>query len=299
MSIAPEPINEGDLIYITAPAKAIEAEYLEFAQEFLQKKGFRVLLSEHCGGRSHYFSGTDEERMKDLQFGLDHEEVKAILCARGGYGCVRIVDSLEWAGMLRQPKWLIGFSDITVFHQRLQRFGIQSIHGTMVLNLPKNSNEALETFINAITGTEYSIEFSAHKENKNGVSSGELVGGNLSILYSLLGTDDQIDYSGKILFIEDLAEHIYHIDRMLYAFKKCGVFENISGLLVGGMTDLEDTDVAFGKSVEEIIREQLTYRNIPVAFGFPAGHIEDNRALILGRKSTLSVNNDACTIKWL
>ncbi|MEY4604235.1 MAG: hypothetical protein RIT43_1527 [Bacteroidota bacterium] len=299
MSTAPEALKQGDLIYITAPAKAIEAEYLDFAVDFLQKKGFRVMLSNYCGGRSHYFSGTDEERRQDMQFGLDHEEVKAILCARGGYGCVRIVDSLEWAGMLRQPKWLIGFSDITVFHQRLQRFGIQSIHGTMVLNFPKNSTRALETMLDAISGKNYSIEFPPHKENKNGSSEGELVGGNMSILYSLLGTDDQIDYSGKILFIEDLAEHIYHIDRMLYAFKKCGVFEHISGLVVGGMTDLEDTDVPFGKTVEEIIREQLAYRNIPVAFNFPAGHIDDNRSLILGRNCRLSVTDKECVLDWL
>jgi muramoyltetrapeptide carboxypeptidase len=299
MSTAPEPLKEGDLIYITAPAKAIETEYLEFAQDFLQKKGFLTMLSKHCGGRSHYFSGTDEERQEDLQFGLDHEEVKAILCARGGYGCVRIVDSIQWAAILQKPKWVIGFSDITVFHQRLQFLGIQSIHGTMVLNFPKNTNEALETLVNAISGTDYCIEFKAHVGNKNGFATGELVGGNLSILYSLLGTDDQIDYSGKILFIEDLAEHIYHIDRMLHAFKKCGIFDRISGLVVGGMSDLEDTDVPFGKTVEEIILDQFISSSIPIAFNLPAGHINDNRSLILGRKCSLSVNDTGAILEWL
>ena len=295
----PSPLQKGDLIYITAPAKAIEKEHLDFAIQLFEKQGFRVLLSEHCAGQHHYFSGTDEERRADLQFGLDHPEVKAILCARGGYGCVRIVDELQWAGMLREPKWLIGFSDITVFHQRLQRFGLQSIHGTMVLNLTENTSEAIDTLFHALKGQSYVISSQPDNFNKTGLATGELAGGNLSIIYSLLGTNDQIDYSGKILFIEDLAEHIYHIDRMLYAFKKAGVLEKINGLVIGGMTDLEDTTVPFGKTVEELILAPFEYRNIPIAFGFPAGHINDNRALIFGRECQLSVEESGAKLSWL
>lgn len=295
----PAPLQKGDLIYITAPAKSIEKDHLEFAVNLFEREGFRALLSSHCAGQYNYFSGTDEERRADLQFGLDHPEVKAILCARGGYGCVRIVDNLQWAGILREPKWLIGFSDITVFHQRLQRFGLQSIHGTMVLNVRDNSAEAIQTLLKALRGEEYVLNCAPTLFNKTGLATGELVGGNLSILFSLLGTDDQIDYSGRILFIEDLAEHIYHIDRMLFAFKKAGVFEQINGLIVGGMTDLEDTVVPFGKSVEELILEKFSYRNIPIAFDFPAGHINDNRALILGRKAQLSVSERDTTLTWL
>jgi len=295
----PTPLQKGDLIYITAPAKAIEKEHLDYAINLLQQEGFRVLLSAHCAGQHHYFSGTDDERRADLQFGLDHPEVKAILCARGGYGCVRIVDNLQWAGMLRDPKWLIGFSDVTVFHQRLQRFGLQSIHGTMVLNFKENSKEAIQTLLKSLSGERYSIPGPAFSLNKIGTASGELTGGNLSILYSLIGTDDQIDYTGKILFIEDLAEHIYHIDRMLYTFKKAGIWEQISGLIVGGMTDLEDTAVPFGKNVEELIMEQFAYRSIPVAFHFPSGHIDDNRALILGRSCQLTVEKNGAMLVWL
>ncbi len=298
-TIQPSPLQKGDLIYITAPAKAIEKEHLAFAIQLLEKEGFRVLLSEHCGGQYHYFSGTDAERMADLQFGLDHPEVKAILCARGGYGCVRIVDDLQWAGILREPKWLIGFSDITVFHQRLQRFGLQSIHGTMVLNFRENSEEAMISMLRALRGEAYTISGPRTNYNRTGLSDGELVGGNLSILYSLIGTNDRIDYSGKILFFEDLAEHIYHIDRMLYTFKKAGIWEKINGLIVGGMTDLEDTAIPFGKQIEELILEQLAYRNIPVAFDFPAGHINDNRALILGRNSQLNVSESGSELCWL
>ncbi len=295
----PAYLQKGDLIYISAPAKAIEREYLGFVVNLLEKEGFRVQLSKHCAGQYHYFSGTDEERRADLQFGLDHPEVKAILCARGGYGCVRIVDDLQWAAMLREPKWLIGFSDITVFHQRLQRFGLQSIHGTMVLNFKENTAEAIDTLLKALRGEDYVLQADPNAFNKAGLATGELVGGNLSIIYSLLGTNDQIDYSGKILFIEDLAEHIYHIDRMLFALKKAGVLEQIRGIVVGGMTDLEDTAIPFGKSVEELILEQFSFRNIPIAFDFLAGHIHDNRALIFGRKAELSVTETGSLLKWL
>ena len=283
-------LKKGDLIYITAPAKAIEKEYILFAKGFFEKQGFRVLISEHCLGAFNYFSGTDAERLADLQFGIDNPEVKAIFCARGGYGCIRIVDQIQWASMLREPKWLIGYSDITIFHQRLQRFELPSIHGTMPFNFEKNSPEALETLLKALMSEKYSISCANDKFNKLGTVQGKLVGGNLSILYSLLGTDDQIDYSDTILFIEDLAEHLYHIDRMLFAFEKAGVFNKIKGLIVGGMTDLQDTDTPFGQTIEEIILSHFQYRKIPIGFNFPSGHIPDNRSLVLGKISELVIN---------
>jgi muramoyltetrapeptide carboxypeptidase len=289
-------LKKGDLIYITAPAKAIEKEYVLFAKAFFEKQGFRVLISVHCLGTFNYFSGTDDERLADLQFGIDNPEIKAIICARGGYGCIRIVDRIQWASMLREPKWLIGYSDITIFHQRLQRFELPSIHGTMPFNFEKNSPEALETLLRAMTGEKYSISYSSDKFNQLGSVKGKLVGGNLSILYSLLGTDDQIDYSNTILFIEDLSEHLYHIDRMLFAFEKAGIFNKIKGLIIGGMTDLKDTDTPFGETIEEIILHHFKYRKIPIAFNFPAGHIDDNRALKLGSYSELIVDDLKTTL---
>ncbi len=283
-------LKKGDLIYITAPAKAIEKEYVLFAKAFFEKQDFRVLISEHCLGTFNYFSGTDAERLADLQFGIDNPEVKAIFCARGGYGCIRIVDQIQWASMLREPKWLVGYSDITIFHQRLQRFELPSIHGTMPFNFEKNSPEALETLLKALMGEKLSISCANDKFNKLGTVQGKLVGGNLSILYSLLGTDDQIDYSDTILFIEDLAEHLYHIDRMLFAFEKAGVFNKIKGLIVGGMTDLQDTDTPFGQTIEEIILSHFKYRKIPIGFNFPSGHIPDNRSLVLGKIHELVIN---------
>lgn len=294
----PPVLRAGDLVYITAPAKAIEEEHVLFAKELFEDAGFRVMIGQHCLGRHHYFSGTDEERQADLQFAIDHPEVKAIVCARGGYGCVRIVDRLQWAGMLREPKWMIGFSDVTVFHQRLQRFGISSIHGTMVLNYKTNSSEAINTMLSALKGENTDISCEPNTFNKNGKATGKLVGGNLSIVYSLLGTDDQIDFTDTILFVEDLAEHLYHIDRMFFALNKAGVLDRIKGLIVGGMTDLEDTDVPFGKSVEEIVLDHFKYRNIPIAFGFPAGHIPDNRALILGDQCKLEVSAEKTLLSY-
>jgi muramoyltetrapeptide carboxypeptidase len=294
----PQPLASGDLIYITAPAKAIEKEHVDFAVAFFENAGFRVLVSKNCLGQHHYFSGTDEERLEDLQYGIDHPEVKAIVCARGGYGCVRIVDRIQWASMLREPKWMVGFSDVTVFHQHLQRFNLPSIHGSMVLNFKDNSHEALNTLLMALKGESFSVAATSNF-NKSGSAEGTIVGGNLSIVYSLIGTNNQPDYSDKILFVEDLAEHLYHIDRMFYALNKSGISDKISGLVVGGMTELEDTATPFGMSVEEIILAHFQYRNIPIAFGFPAGHLNDNRALIIGKKVRFNVEGTTSELRFL
>ena len=294
----PQPLVAGDLIYITAPAKAIEKEHVDFAVSFFENAGFKVLVSKNCLGQHHYFSGTDEERLEDLQYGIDHPEVKAIVCARGGYGCVIIVDRIQWASMLREPKWMVGFSDVTVFHQHLQRFNLPSIHGSMVLNFKDNTQEALTTLLSALKGESFSLSATSI-HNKPGQAEGTLIGGNLSIVYSLIGTNNQPDYSDKILFVEDLAEHLYHIDRMFYALNKSGILDKISGLVVGGMTDLEDTATPFGMSVEEIILAHFQFRNIPVAFGFPAGHLNDNRALILGKKVRFSVEGTTSELRFL
>lgn len=282
-----EALQKGDLVAIVAPAKAIEKELVDFAEQKLIELGFRVVLGKNCLGRHNYFSGNEAERLTDFQWALDHEEVKAIVCARGGYGCVQLVDRINWAGQLSHPKWIIGFSDVTVFHQRMQKMGIPSIHGTMPLNFKENTPESFETLIQATRNQPYSIDWNSTKHDKSGSAKGELVGGNLSILYSLIGTNDQIDFSGKILFIEDLAEQIYAIDRMFYALSKAEILDKINGLVVGGMTKLNDTDIPFGKNYLEVILSHLNYRKIPVAFNIPAGHIDDNRALKLGSEVNL------------
>jgi muramoyltetrapeptide carboxypeptidase len=297
--IQPAPLKKGDLIYITAPAKAIEPEFVYFAQNYLEKQGFRVEISSNCFGNYNYFSGTDQERLADFQQGIDHPEAKAILCARGGYGCVRIVDQLQWANMLREPKWLIGFSDITVFHHRLFKLGIQSIHGTMPLNFETNSPEALQTLVEAITGNQRPLTWDANANNRTGKSIGKLIGGNLSILYSLIATSDAYFFEGNILFLEDLAEHYYHLDRMFFSLKKSGILDRISGLVIGGMTDMEDTTIPFGMTTEQIVLQHFQFLKIPIAFNIPSGHINDNRALIVGAKIELDVENEFSKLSYV
>lgn len=237
--------------------------------------------------------------MADLQEGIDHPDVKAIWCARGGYGSIQLLDSLQWAQFIREPKWLIGFSDICVLHHKIQSVGIQSIHATMALNIEKNSAASKNRLKELLFGEKTPFAIAPHRQNKFGKAAGTLIGGNLSIVYSMLATPEHYDFSGAILFIEDLAEHLYHIDRMLYALSKNGALTQISGLIIGGLTDLEDTDIPFGKSVEELILAHFDYRKIPICFDFPAGHLDDNQALLLGAMVELEVSERQCLLSYL
>jgi muramoyltetrapeptide carboxypeptidase len=293
----PELLKAKDIIRIISPAKAIEPEVIEFAVNKLRELGFEVQISTHCSGKYNYFSGTLNERLSDMQDALDAPDVKAILCARGGYGSVQLVDKLNWERFDQNPKWIIGFSDITVFHQRLAKAGIESIHATMPLNFKENSSESLETLVNSLmSGYQSTIEAIPQPLNIEGEAKGILIGGNASIVYSTLGTNDQPDYSGKILFLEDLSEQLYHIDRIFHSLKKSGVLGEINGLIIGGMTDMKDTQDGFGQSLEEIIHHHVAHYRIPLAFQFPAGHIEDNRALIFGDLVTLSVQSETVVL---
>ncbi len=296
---APPSLKPGDLVYLCAPAKAIEEHYIVAAELWLASQGFKSERSKHIGGRHHYFSGTTLERLADFQAGLDHPEAKAIWCVRGGYGSIQLLDGIQWAQFIREPKWLIGFSDICVWHHKIQHLGFQSIHGTMALNVEKNSAAALKSLSSALFGNETNIELPNNPMNKNGQATGTLIGGNLSILFSMLATPESYDFSDAILFIEDLAEHLYHIDRMMHALRKHGALDRIKGLIVGGMTDLEDTDVPFGMSLEELILSHFQYRKMPICFDFPAGHIDDNRAIILGSEIALFVDDSCARMSYL
>lgn len=296
MNLNVPKLSKGDKIAIVAPAKSINKKQVFFAKEFFESNGFEVVLGEHCLGSHNYFSGTTEERVSDFQSALDDPQIKAIVCARGGYGCVQIVDKIQWAVMLRAPKWVVGFSDITVFHSRLEHLGVQSIHGTMPLNFAENSQDSLSSLISVLTGNPHKITCDPAPNNTFGRARGKLVGGNLSVLCSLLGTNDQIDFVNSVLFIEDISEYIYKIDRMFYSLQKAGVLDQINGLIVGGMTETLDTETPFGFSLEELIISHIKYRNIPVAFGFPSGHFNDNRALILGATVSLGVGKNGAEL---
>ena len=285
----PNNLEEGDLIYIVSPAKSIDPESIYYAKQLIESWGFVTEFGTNSLGEYNYFSGNDIDRAADFQSAIDHQKAKAILCARGGYGCVRIVDELNWSNFEHSPKWLIGFSDITVMHHRAQRLSVMSMHATMPLNFQMNSEQALETFRSALIGESFSIHTPSHALNKMGSARGRLVGGNLSIIYSFLGTTDAYDFKGTILFIEDLAEQLYHIDRMLFALQNSGVFDEIKALVIGGMTDLRDTSPSFGMTYEELILEKVRGSNFPICFNFPTGHIKDNRAMVIGAMAELDV----------
>ena len=295
----PQSLCQGDLISIVAPAKSIKPEIVNFAKSFLIQKGFRVVVSTHCLGNHHYYSGTDEERKLDFQSSLDSPDVRAILCARGGYGSVRLIDQLNWSTFKENPKWIIGFSDITVFHHIIHSMGIQSIHGTMPLNFKENTNEALETLLMSLRGEPFKIQCDGNNRNKEGAAKGALIGGNLSIIYSLLSSPYAFECKNKILFIEDLSEQYYHIDRMLYTLKLSGVFSQIIGLIVGGMTEMRDTEVSFGQDVSEIILNHIKGTDIPVCFDFPSGHIKDNRAMIIGADVFFQVSHSNVELSYV
>lgn len=297
--IKPPNLKKGDSIYLCTPAKAIDKEIVLFAKNELEERGYKVIISANCFGKNNYFSGSDVERSADLQFGIDNEEVKAIFCARGGYGSIRILDSLNWANMLREPKWLVGYSDITVFHHRLNKLGIQSIHGTMPYNYENNSNAALTSLFSALENTNYLVSAKFNKSNRHGTAEGMLVGGNLSIIYSLLSTNDSYLFENAILFIEDVSEHYYQLDRIFFTLKKAGVLDAIKGLIIGGMTDIQDTEVPFGMSIEEIILQHFTFRKIPIGFDFPIGHISDNQALIVGAAVKLTINEKESQLSYV
>jgi muramoyltetrapeptide carboxypeptidase len=288
--IQPPFLTPGDTIYITAPAKAIEETSVLAAKNTLETWGLNVHIAPHCLGRYHYFSGSDEQRLADFQDGLDDPSIKAILCARGGYGCVRMVEALNWEAFKKNPTWIIGFSDVTVFHQQIHQLGIESIHGIMPLGFIEGSDAAKETLKKSLFGESFTLEAAYVLGNITGEARGNLVGGNMAIVTSLLGTSLSYSFKNNILVLEDIGEHVYKIDRMLYSLRLAGVFQEIKGLVLGGFTDMEDTDVPFGKTIKELILEQVQGLGVPVAFDLPLGHISDNQALVLGRSAVLKVS---------
>lgn len=294
----PPFLKQGDKVAITAPARCIEQEEIQFAIHVLEGWGLQVIVGATIGKKNHQLSGTDAERTKDFQQFLDDISVKAIFAARGGYGTVRMMDNLLYTKFLDHPKWIVGFSDITILHSHLNSvMGIQSLHATMPVSFEKNTPEAIQSLKDALFGQSLEYHFSSHPLNRNGEMQGEVVGGNLSLLYSLLGTKTLLLTTGKILFLEDLDEYLYHIDRMITALKRAGKFQGIAGLIVGGMTDMNDNRMPWGTTAEEIIREHVAEYSFPVCFGFPAGHINDNRSIVLGREAKVVVGEGECCFK--
>ena len=282
----PPYLQKGDCIGIVCPAGYMDAEKVQTCIKTLQEWGYTIKVGKTVGGDSQtYFSGTDEERLADFQLMLDDDEVKAVLCARGGYGMGRIIDKIDFKKFKSQPKWIVGYSDITVLHSHLySNYYISSLHSPMAgaFNDEGNKNEYVLSLKNVLEGKKIKYNCPVHEFNRKGEAIGELVGGNLALLAHLTGTDSDIKTRGRILFIEDVSEYRYNIDRMLYQLKRSGKLSKLAGLIVGGFTDMKDTERPFGKPVYEIILEIIKEYDYPVCFDFPVSHTDKNYALKIG-----------------
>ena len=294
--ILPKKLKIGDNIGIISTARKISLEELTPAIKMLESWGLNVVLGRNLLEKDNQFSGTKRQRSADLQQMIDDNSIKAILCARGGYGTVQIIDSIDFSNLRNNSKWIVGYSDVTVLHSHLHNLGFASLHATMPINVKINTKESLESLRNSLFGIERSIECKSHPFNRFGKIEADIVGGNLSILYSLLGSYSDIDTDGKILFIEDLDEYLYHIDRMMINLKRNGKLEKIRGLIIGGMSDMNDNAIPFGKTAEEIILDHTKDYDFPICFGFPAGHLDDNRSILLGVSSVLEINENGVSL---
>ena len=297
MSITPPYLQKGDRVAIICPAKKLP-QPMDDAVALLQSWGLEVVWGETVTASYHQFAGDDALRAQDLQRYVNDDTIKAIFAARGGYGTVRIIDQVDFSRLTTHPKWIIGFSDITVLHAHLfTNYGLQTIHGQMPINIPDATVPSLETLRKALFGQELKYEITPHPLNRIGHTEGVLIGGNLAILLSLSGSVSDYHYDGKILFMEDVGEYLYSIDRMLYTLKRAGKLKNLAGLIVGGFTDLKDNDIPFGQTAQEIIRAIVEEYDYTVCFDFPVGHVRDNWALVMGREVKLLATHQTCTFK--
>lgn len=291
-SILPNNLITGDKIALISTARKIDVEKLEYVNKVLNSWGLEVIEGNNLRADHNQFSGTDEQRASDLQHAVNDNSIKAILCFRGGYGTVRILDNVDYSNLIQHPKWICGYSDVTALHNYLNTAcNLSSLHSTMPVNFETNTPESLETFRKALFGEKFNITTESCSLNRKGEVSAKIIGGNLSMIYSLSGTKYDIDTADAILFIEDLDEYLYHIDRMMWNLKLSGKLQNLAGLIVGGMTDMNDNKTPFGKEAIEIIKETVAEYSYPVCFNFPCGHQNDNRTLIFNQKAKLVVGD--------
>lgn len=296
----PDFIKPGDKVAIVAPASFIRGN-IDEAVSILESWGVEVHLAQSVTAVHHQFAGDDALRAQDLQEALDNPEIKAVFAARGGYGSVRIIDQIDFTKFIQKPKWLVGFSDITVFHSHIQQScQVPTIHGQMPKSFVDGTSASLATLKAALFGQK--IDFSYTQKvfpNRTGEAKGVLTGGNLAILQSIISSPSDVNYDGKILFIEDVGEQYYNIDRMLWTLKRANKLAGLNGLIVGGFTSMKDSNPSFGQSVEEIVMDKVAEYKYPVAFAYPAGHIDDNHALMMGREVKLSTTKTKVTLNYI
>ncbi len=295
-------LSPGSTIGLAATARWVDEEQLQIGESMLKEAGFKVIRATNLFSKYGQLAGNGKEKAEAFNALLNIPEVEAIWCVRGGYGSVQMVDLVDWELWKSTKKWLLGYSDVTVLHAQANKLGIPSVHSEMLMTFEKQLDKRLVrtgalASIELLKGNQQDSEASAHPYNRAGVADGELVGGNLSVLYSIMGSVSEPDYSGKILFLEDLDEYVYHIDRMLRGMKRAGKFEQLAGVVIGGMTDMKDHVVVFGKQAEEIIAEIFEEYDYPLAFNFSTGHIPENMPLILGVKHRLEVHSSVFCIK--
>lgn len=301
--IQPPYLKAGDTVAIVAPSGILKdrTDEIELAKNLLKSWGLNYVIGKHVFSKDNHFAGTDDERCEDFQKALDDPKISAIWAARGGYGTVRILDKLNYTKFKKNPKWIIGYSDITALHNQVHNEGFQSIHAMMCVSLSEEKNgldETISTFKDAIFGKPLSYTLEGSEYNRTGTVTAPLVGGNLTVLHTMLGSKTSIDVSGKILFIEEIGEYEYHIDRMLQSLKRAGYFDNCKGVIVGDITKVRKNTTAWGKPVEQLIVDALSEYDFPIAFNMPAGHERDNRAMILGRTVELKVGKDKTELKF-
>ena len=297
--IQPPFLRKGDTVAIVCTARKFSFEEAQPAVSLLESWGLRVIFGRTIGEDNHQLGGSDELRAADFNSMLENQDVKAIWCARGGYGSVRIIDKIDFELLKLNPKWVIGFSDVTVLHSQIHNEEVQSIHGIMAFSVPRATEKSKDSLRKTLFGEALIYELEPNVNNHLGIANGLLIGGNLSILYSLLGSKTALNTTDKILFIEDLDEYLYHIDRMMYNLKRNGYFEEVKGLIVGGMTNMHDNSIPFGQNALEIIKAISLEFGFPVVFDFPAGHGIDNWALKFGSNVELTVNEFSVKLNWI
>lgn len=302
----PAYLKVGDTIAIVAPAGILKGRKatIEKAEKLAESWGLKVVVGKNVFNQNNHFAGTDSERCQDFQDALDNPNIKAIWAARGGYGSVRILDMLDFSTFKKHPKWIIGYSDITAFHNHVHNLGFETIHGMMATSLEQKPEEIIKTiasFKSALFGENVTYKITSSKYNrflKSKIIEGQLIGGNLAILTSMLGSKSQLNTKGKILFIEEIGEYKYSIDRMLQSLKRAGYFTKVHAVIVGDMSSIKKNSTKWGSSIEQLILEVVP-ADIPVLFNFPAGHEADNRAMIFGRNIKLTLDNAQYSVKFV
>ncbi len=295
--VIPPYLKAGDKVALVASSRKVSEADLAFAIETLKKWGLQPVQGKHLLSAHKQWAGTDDQRAEDLQWALDDSSIKAIFFARGGNGIIRVIDKLNFNKFTSDPKWLVGYSDVTLLHAQAHKLEVASLHAQMLTVYGKNT-ESTESIRKCLFGENVKYVAGAHGSNRAGSAKGQMAGGNISLLHTLSGTAQDLDTVGKILFIEDIDENLHHLDRMMIHFKRTGKLEKLAGLMVGGLNDMKDDPIPFGMSAEEIVWDAVKEYKYPVCFGFPAGHMDRNLALYLGKEATLEITATESTLTY-